>query len=110
MIGLKNRKGNVTHWKNHCLKSWTWEEACESMRRGGEEAGERQESPAVSVTGVIKPRCSCQAELTTAVLLFLLHLEPSLAEWSPLPEGGYHPTSKAGVHGVALLSVFFFFS
>lgn len=79
------------------------------MRRGGEEGGERQESPVASVTGVIKLRCSCQAELTTAVLLFLLHLEPSLAEWSPLPEGGYHPTSKAGVHGVALLSVFFFF-
>lgn len=77
------------------------------MRRGGEDGGERQKSPVASVTGVIKPRCSCQAELTTAVLLFLLHQEPSEAEWSPLPGGGYHPTSKAGVHGVALLSVFF---
>lgn len=37
----------------------------------GRRGGERQKSPVASVTGVTKLRCSHQAGLTAAVLLFL---------------------------------------
>lgn len=77
------------------------------MGRGGEGEGERQKSPVASVTGVTKPRYSHQAKLTTAVLLFPVQQEPSETEWSPLPGGGCHPTSQAGVSFFA--ECFFFF-